>query len=296
MSRPYEIGFDMGQSHPEFEGRIQWLADRGIRTIALETEETGTSEIDVTTTILDRHEVRVVSLHAEPGLVSHTDGSDVRDALRIDIAKARAWKAENLVLHFLQLRSEWKDGVWWDDAKTIDEMGLHACDSQMADTVQWLLDETADCELGIMLENLPVHFQHSVSVDEIVEFAKRVKSPRVGLCLDSGHAHSAGLDIPDVIRNAGSWLKTTHLHDNFGLGTPHQTIEEVDRHLAPGLGTIDWPEIIQALDASGYEGVALFEAVNLGHYPPDAEDWRKAMTMTIDNWKTWETIVDPGRN
>jgi len=42
---------------------------------------------------------------------------------------------------------------------------------------------------------------------------------------------------------AGPRLRTLHLHDNYG---------EVDDHLPPGRGTIDWADLFAALAEVGY--------------------------------------------
>ncbi len=47
-------------------------------------------------------------------------------------------------------------------------------------------------------------------------------------------------------------LRTTHVHDNDG---------RQDTHLPPGLGTLDWPAWLEALDAIDYRGPILLECI-----------------------------------
>lgn len=83
------------------------------------------------------------------------------------------------------------------------------------------------------------------------------------LCMDTGHIHEAvsfGVqDVPEAIRILGNDIKLLHLHDNNG---------SADQHLPPivhGRGVIYWPDVFEALDDIGYEGVYNFE-LYLGHY------------------------------
>ena len=77
----------------------------------------------------------------------------------------------------------------------------------------------------------------------ILSLLERIDQPHVGACVDSGHANLGDLGAPRAIRMAGPRLHTLHLHDNYG---------EVDDHLPPGRGTIDWADLFAALAEVGY--------------------------------------------
>ncbi|MGI6368449.1 MAG: sugar phosphate isomerase/epimerase family protein [Anaerolineae bacterium] len=96
-------------------------------------------------------------------------------------------------------------------------------------------------ELGVelALENGRT-LAHWVYIQALLE---RINQPHVGACVDAGHANLGDLGAPRAIRMAGKRLLTLHLHDNLG---------EVDDHLPPGRGTIDWAELLAALAEVGY--------------------------------------------
>ena len=80
--------------------------------------------------------------------------------------------------------------------------------------------------------------------------AERLGPERAGICVDSGHAHVAGMGPAAVVRLAGQWVITTHLHDNDGTR---------DAHAPPGDGTIAWDEVAASLAEVGYDGCVMLE-------------------------------------
>jgi sugar phosphate isomerase/epimerase len=62
---------------------------------------------------------------------------------------------------------------------------------------------------------------------------------RIGICLDTGHAHIAD-SVSDAIRTLGARIGSVHVHDNHAIR---------DEHLWPGNGTIDWDKTMTALKA-----------------------------------------------
>jgi len=80
--------------------------------------------------------------------------------------------------------------------------------------------------------------------------AERLGPERAGVCVDSGHAHLAGMGPAATVRLAGEWVITTHLHDNDGTR---------DAHAPPGDGTIEWHEVAAALAEVGYGGCIMLE-------------------------------------
>lgn len=82
------------------------------------------------------------------------------------------------------------------------------------------------------------------------------------ICLDVGHAPLTQDDPAEMIRMFGKRLVCLHTHDNDGLSDLH-TFPFAARHTPYGLAwnppSIDWPAVMQALEAVGYEGNLNFE-------------------------------------
>lgn len=76
----------------------------------------------------------------------------------------------------------------------------------------------------------------------LVEIARGVDDPRLGLCLDVGHANTVVSKTPpaDWLAPMLPDLRHVHLHDNHGA---------LDEHLPLGAGTIDFAPILAALAA-----------------------------------------------
>jgi len=103
-----------------------------------------------------------------------------------------------------------------------------------------------------------------LELTEQYDLALRPEAPRVGLTLDVGHVcfeDGAGYrefgSIPGLIEHIGDRLFHVHVHDYDG---------DLD-HLPLGKGFIDFPGIVRALAAGGYEGVLCLE-LNPGRATP----------------------------
>ena len=140
------------------------------------------------------------------------------------------------------------------------------------------------CDLGeehnilVAFENLietNVHFEDTWSLDGVIETVTLVDSPVLGFCLDTGHGFQAGLDIPAAVRRlagvqashgrSGSALIHVHAQDNHG--------GPIDEHLPIGDGLIPWPETVQALVETGYDGMIVFENFGLERQQTALNHW-----------------------
>ena len=100
-------------------------------------------------------------------------------------------------------------------------------------------------------------------------------SPMAGICLDTGHAHIAGADIPEFIRTAGDLLLGTHIADNN---------EKEDQHLLPGFGTIDWESVMKALKEN-YGGYLNYECMYFArHLPSSFSRTVINLSLSIGDW------------
>ncbi len=116
------------------------------------------------------------------------------------------------------------------------------------------------CELAektdiiIAAENMPCRTVPYCDATKMLELIDKINSPRLGICLDTGHAHMSqepGVTVADMARDIGKHLKTLHIHDND---------LSYDQHLPPFFGNIDWKEFMRALKDVEYKGVFNFEA------------------------------------
>ncbi|MFV0416332.1 MAG: sugar phosphate isomerase/epimerase family protein [Chthoniobacterales bacterium] len=143
---------------------------------------------------------------------------------------------------------------------------------------RWFCDEAALRGLTVTLETAICQFTRTPA--QIIEIIKEIGSPNLGICLDSGHTHIAGVDVAEAVRQCGSYLKETHFHDNFG---------DLDLHRPIGIGTINWPEVILALREIDYPGPVTFEANGAPHCSAEdelqiyAKNWRELLQTTSYN-------------
>ena len=93
----------------------------------------------------------------------------------------------------------------------------------------------------LLLENIPNGLSR---IERMRRFLEDAHLERVGLCFDSGHAH-LNASVEGEIRDGGPWIIATHLHDNYGVR---------DEHLLPFEGSIDWLKVLQAFEATSYQG------------------------------------------
>lgn len=92
-------------------------------------------------------------------------------------------------------------------------------------------------ELTVALENVM-----EPSPDTLAEIARQVDDPRLGLCLDVGHANTCVSRVKplDWIGPMAPWLRHVHLHNNLG---------DTDLHRPLGEGSIPMAEVLDAVTA-----------------------------------------------
>ena len=120
-------------------------------------------------------------------------------------------------------------------------------------SVTELVEYAAPRNVKLALENLPTGYVTS-SGSELMDIVTAFPAENVGVCFDSGHAHTTGEDAA-IVDKIGERIITVHLHDNDGSG---------DQHLLPWEGTIDWSEVAGALGRNGYRELLMFEVSGPG--------------------------------
>jgi sugar phosphate isomerase/epimerase len=106
-------------------------------------------------------------------------------------------------------------------------------------------------EPGLLLE----------TTDQYLEVAERLNAPSVGLNFDVGHAYCVGEDLPKAVAKLAPHTRHYHLEDIAATRVHH--------HLVPGMGAIDFAEVIGAIRKTGYDGwltVELYPSID----DPDA--------------------------
>jgi sugar phosphate isomerase/epimerase len=132
---------------------------------------------------------------------------------------------------------------------------------------QVFYDELMPCidvaeKAGVMLLIEPEPGLLIERFEQYLEFAGRVDSPWLGLNFDIGHAFCVG-ELPE------QWIPRMAAH------TKHYHLEDIaptreHKHLIPGHGAIDFPAVLRAIAASGYEGWITVELYPYVDNPDDA--------------------------
>ena len=87
---------------------------------------------------------------------------------------------------------------------------------------------------------------------EFIRYLDTLDDEHFVACLDLGHCGVVGLEAQDCIRALGhERLHALHVHDNDYTK---------DMHMLPGLGKMDWEEIMKALAEIRYDGEFTYEA------------------------------------
>ena len=119
------------------------------------------------------------------------------------------------------------------------------------------IEEAKKCGVGIAIENMVDFRGHrrrycGGDIYELIDLVDTVNDPSVGICFDTGHANLDGVDPAAAIREIGSRLKATHINDNHA--------GDLDEHLFPYFGNLNWIDTVKALRDIGYDGDFAYEA------------------------------------
>jgi sugar phosphate isomerase/epimerase len=140
---------------------------------------------------------------------------------------------EHVTIHpdYMKLRREQKELV----AETIKSMRTLSANAQAHG-------------LTLCLENFEEEY---FSVDNIKQILSSVDSLK--FTLDIGHAYmkvKKTANVLSFISELAPYINHVHMHDNHGFR---------DEHLPLGVGTIEFPRIIEALKAQGYDRTVTLE-------------------------------------
>ncbi len=120
-----------------------------------------------------------------------------------------------------------------------------------ARSLEAIVERADQLGLTVCLENM---FPRSNSLCEPADFVEVFeKYPALKLTLDTGHANIGSRGDKrtlEFIRLFPERIGHIHANDNFG---------KEDNHLPIGTGTIDFPRIVKAIKAAGYDDTVTFE-------------------------------------
>ena len=137
------------------------------------------------------------------------------------------------------------------------------------------LNELADIAepYGVRLALEPVTFSRFRSIEHVLEVTEIVGRARVGLVLDTWHLWTSHTPWEEVARLDPSALVCAHLSDS--KAQTRDTWSDADRAALPGDGVVPLREGVDAIRATGFDGVWSVEM----HSPHHAE-WLPAVLAT----------------
>jgi sugar phosphate isomerase/epimerase len=132
-----------------------------------------------------------------------------------------------------------------------------------ADAVAELAAAAKAQGLTLMVENVGREYSTVDALKPLLD-----AHPDVRFHLDVGHANLAGGTTRELLAAFGDRLAHVHVSDNFGAD---------DLHLPLGAGSIAWPEAVEALQGSGYDGTVTLEIFSpeLHHLEVSQKLWRE---------------------
>jgi protein FrlC len=125
--------------------------------------------------------------------------------------------------------------------------------AQLRQSLIEIMEYAEKKNLRVLIE--PAHVWETTLIrtaEEALQMLAEIKSPRLGVLLDTGHAHVNGEDLADAVRKLKSVPLHIHIDDNDGAS---------DSHHIPGAGEIDYASFVRALREIGYTG---FVSAELG--------------------------------
>jgi L-ribulose-5-phosphate 3-epimerase len=126
----------------------------------------------------------------------------------------------------------------------------------LTDGVSKLLPRAEARGVGLTIENVP--FAGLPDADSLGRFVRSFNSPGVKVCYDAANAHFVGESPAEGIKKLADLLRIVHLSD---------TTRTAWRHDPVGKGDVPFAEVVEALDAIGYDSAVTLEIID---HDPDA--------------------------
>ena len=116
--------------------------------------------------------------------------------------------------------------------------------------------------IKVLIENLhPITFNAYFTIAELDNLLNSINDMSTGICLDTCHCISSGIDpVAEIETNTGN-IEQIHLSDDLYEPKCH-------RHLPLGAGCIDWPSFFSTLNQKRFRGSLILE-IDAGNQPFD---------------------------
>ena len=109
--------------------------------------------------------------------------------------------------------------------------------------------------LGSRLDvELPPHSTAENCVYELDNLMKGISREKIGISFDVNHLYGTPERVPEFIGRLGERIRTLHISDNDGVD---------EAHWLPGLGVLNWPEIMKEIRRLPDSPLLIFETVPL---------------------------------
>ena len=294
--RTFDLAFYAPFYFENFDEYLAVLQDLGIRYVGMGMGMGQLSDERRMSRIADAiraRDMQQTALHSPVGLVWAGDINKSLETNRKIIDIAANLGARSTIWHFRHVHLQGPENV--SDGDRVSGVPHGQLDEMMAEVLPETCGYAADKGIEINLENLPL-MHWSRDSYQIFEFIRSMNLPNLGYIIDTGHSHANGEETAAVIRAAGALLRDTHLHDNIGprgfdFSGPaiEADISGRDLHMIPGLGTLNWIEIIRALREIEFPFPATFEMPGIyGHPDQSVDQWSQWMDLTIRIWRALE--------
>lgn len=147
------------------------------------------------------------------------------------------------------------------------------------------------CGVRTAIENMPPMLDGSYPMrfgmhyDDVIELVDSYHAPEwVGICWDTGHGNLARIDQTRGLHAVGSRLIALHINDNCG--------KQEDEHLLPGIGTVDWQAVLQALVDIDYQGDLTYETGRVGKLALSGPLQDSLLKATYENAKALTALYE----
>ena len=287
------IGSGIGTNafDPDLETFMRKLAQFGYSHIYFDhwAFSKSASELEQIAGLYEQYSLQPAGAHS-PGRVLPETESKLEEMIahhKTVLDKAAILGCKSVAFHVASVQ-----GVRYEETGTfIEQVGRAKFDQMNFRTVRELAVYGEKKQVKVAMENLPpdIAANYCRTIDDLKRILTGAGHPNVGICIDTGHANISGLNPGEMIRDAGELLIETHFNDNFGWICPENAVNDI--HRPPGIGTVNWLEVVDALHSINYTGPIIFELLPTKFETDEVDTF---LTLTKHNWQyliaAWEFI------